>query len=145
MASKIFVNLPVKDLKQAIIFFTRLGFSFNPQFTDDGAACMVISEHIFVMLLLENRFSNFTKKQIADASKVTEAIICIDAASRDEVDEMIRNAISAGGKTPNNKQDHGWMYGHGFEDLDGHLWEVMWMDQSAMPGHKNQSSNNVHA
>jgi predicted lactoylglutathione lyase len=137
VASKIFVNLPVKNLQQAIDFYTRLGFHFNPQFTDENATCIIVSEHIFVMLLVEKRFSDFTKKQIADANEVTEAIICIDAADREEVDVMVRNTISAGGKIPNHKQDHGWMYDHGFQDLDGHLWEVMWMDESAMPARKN--------
>ncbi|WP_254411473.1 VOC family protein [Dyadobacter diqingensis] len=134
MATKIFVNLPVKDLDKSVAFFTKLGFSFNAQFTNENATCMVISEDIFVMLLIEPFFKNFTKKEIADATKTTEAIICLSAESRTEVDEMVSRALAAGGAAPNDKQDHGYMYGHGFEDIDGHLWEVMWMDPAAVQG-----------
>jgi predicted lactoylglutathione lyase len=131
MASKIFVNLPVKDLNRSIEFFTQLGFSFNPQFTDDKATCMVISEHIFVMLLEEERFAAFTKKEICDAKKSTEVLIALDAASREAVDAIVQKAVAAGGTTYAVPQDHGWMYGHSFEDLDGHQWEVLYMDMSA--------------
>lgn len=134
MATKIFVNLPVKDLNKSVAFFTKLGFSFNAQFTNENATCMVISEDIFVMLLIEPFFKNFTKKEIADATKTTESIICLSAESRAEVDEMVSRALAAGGAAPNEKQDHGYMYGHGFEDIDGHLWEVMWMDPAAVQG-----------
>jgi predicted lactoylglutathione lyase len=134
MATKIFVNLPVKDLNKSVAFFTKLGFSFNAQFTNENATCMVISEDIFVMLLIEPFFKNFTKKEIADATKTTESIICLSAESRAEVDEMVSRALAAGGAAPNEKQDHGYMYGHGFEDVDGHLWEVMWMDPAAVQG-----------
>lgn len=134
MATKIFVNLPVKDLNKSVAFFTKLGFSFNVQFTNENATCMVISEDIFVMLLIEPFFKNFTKKEIADATKTTESIICLSAESRAEVDEMVSRALAAGGAAPNEKQDHGYMYGHGFEDVDGHLWEVMWMDPAAVQG-----------
>ena len=134
MATKIFVNLPVKDLDKSVSFFTTLGFTFNPQFTDENATCMIIGEDIFIMLLVEPFFKNFTKKEIADASKTTESIICLSAESPAKVDEMVRLALEAGGKAPNDKQDQGWMYGHGFEDLDGHLWEVMWMDPAAANG-----------
>lgn len=134
MATKIFVNLPVKDLNKSVAFFTKLGFSFNAQFTNENATCMVISEDIFVMLLIEPFFKNFTKKEIADATKTTESIICLSAESRAEVDEMVSRALDAGGAAPNEKQDHGYMYGHGFEDIDGHLWEVMWMDPAAVQG-----------
>jgi predicted lactoylglutathione lyase len=129
MATKIFVNLPVKDLERSMDFFTKLGFSYNPQFTDEKAACMIIAEDIYAMLLTEPFFKNFTKKEIVDAKKATESIICLSAESRDKVDEMVSNAVAAGGSAPNPKQDHGVMYGHGFEDLDGHLWELMWMDE----------------
>jgi predicted lactoylglutathione lyase len=132
MATKIFVNLPVKDLNKSVAFFTQLGYRFNPQFTDDNATCMIISEDIFVMLLVEPFFKSFTKKEIADSTKTTESIICLSAESREAVDELVSKAVAAGGKTPNEKQDQGFMYGHGFEDLDGHLWEVMWMDPSAV-------------
>ncbi len=133
MATKIFVNLPVKDLNKSIEFFTQLGFSFNPQFTDEKATCMIIGGDIFVMLLVEDFFKTFTKKELADASKTTESIICLSAESKEKVDEMVSKAIAAGATTPNAKQDQGFMYGHGFQDLDGHLWEVMWMDMSGMP------------
>ena len=133
MATKIFVNLPVKDLKKSINFFTQLGFSFNPQFTDDQATCMIIGENIFAMLLIEERFKDFTKKPISDARKSTEVLLALDAASREEVDTMVRNAVQAGGSTYIAPQDHGWMYGHSFADLDGHQWEILYMDESAIP------------
>ena len=133
MATKIFVNLPVKDLNKSIEFFTQLGFTFNQQFTDETATAMIIAENIYVMLLVEKRFKDFTKNEIADAFRYTESIICIDAESREKVDEMVQNAIKGGGTAPNEKQDHGWMYGHGFQDLDGHLWEVAYMDTAAIP------------
>jgi len=128
MATKIFVNLPVKDLNKSVEFFTQLGYKFNQQFTDETATSMIISEDIYVMLLTEEKFRQFTKKEIADATKSTEAIICLSADSKEEVDEMVKKAIDAGGTTPNPKQDYGFMYGWGYEDLDGHLWEVMWID-----------------
>lgn len=131
MATKIFVNLPVKDLNRSVAFFTELGYQFNPQFTDENATCMIISDDIFVMLLVEPFFKSFTKKEIADAHKSTESIICLSANSREEVDSLVSKAIAAGGTAPNEKQDHGYMYGHGYQDLDGHLWEVMWMDPNA--------------
>ena len=136
MATKIFVNLPVKNLNKSVEFFTKLGFTFNQQFTDEKATCMVVGEDIFIMLLVEPFFKTFTKKEIADASRSTEAIICLSAESKEKVDEMVRNAVKAGGTSPNPKQDQGFMYGHGFQDLDGHLWEVMWMDPAAV----NQSN-----
>jgi predicted lactoylglutathione lyase len=132
MATKIFVNLPVKNLDQTKAFFTQLGYTFNLQFTDENAACMVISEDIYVMLLTEPFFKRFTKKDVVDATKSTEAIICLSADSRAAVDALVQKAIAAGGTTPNELQDHGYMYGHGFQDLDGHLWEVMWMDPAAI-------------
>lgn len=133
MTTKIFVNLPVKDLQKSIGFFTQLGFTFNPQFTDENATCMVVGEDIFVMLLVEKFFQTFTKKQISDASKSTEVILSLSADSREKVDEMIKKAIEAGATTPNDPQDQGWMYGRGFQDLDGHLWEFAYMDVSAIP------------
>ena len=134
MSRKIFVNLPIKDMEKSQAFFKSLGFSFNPQFTNDQGACMVVSEdHNYVMLLVEPFFSTFTKKSIADASKATEVIVCLSCDSRAEVDEMVRKAIAAGGKTSNAPQEHGFMYGHGFEDLDGHIWELVWMDPNAAP------------
>ncbi len=135
MATKIFVNLPVKDLQKSIDFFTQLGYDFNPQFTDDTATCMIISDDIYVMLLTHAKFKMFTKKEVADATQTTESIICLSAESRQAVDELVQKAIAAGGTTPNDKQDHGFMYGHGFQDLDGHLWEVAWMDPGGMVQH----------
>lgn len=132
MATKIFVNVPVKDLNSSVRFFTKLGFTFNPQFTNEQATCMIIGEDISIMLLVESFFKTFTKKEIADATRVTEAIICLSADSREKVDEMVSKAVEAGGTTPNEKQDQGFMYGWGFQDLDGHLWEVAYMDMSAM-------------
>ncbi|HJS82876.1 MAG TPA: VOC family protein, partial [Nitrososphaera sp.] len=122
-----------KDLGRSVQFFKKLGFTFNPQFTDENATCMIISDDIFAMLLVEKFFSTFTSKQIADASENTEVIIAISAESRGKVDEMIANAVQAGGREPRPPQDYGWMYGRSFEDIDGHLWEVLYMDKSKMP------------
>ena len=132
MATKIFVNLPVKDLNKSIEFFTKLGFSFNPQFTDEQATCMIIGENIFAMLMVEERFKDFTKKEICDAKKSTEVLIALDAESREKVDEIIKKAVAAGGSTYVEPQDHGWMYLHSFADLDGHQWEIAYMDESAL-------------
>ena len=134
MATKIFVNLPVKDLKRSIEFFTKLGFSFNDQFSDENATSMIIAEDIVVMLLVEPFFKTFiTNKDVCDAKKSTEVLICLSAESRERVDELVRLAVEAGGNASDIKQDHGWMYGHGFEDLDGHQWEVMYMDMNSIP------------
>ncbi len=132
MATQIFVNLPVKDLNRSVTFFTKLGYTFNAQFTDENATCMIVGENIFVMLLVEKFFKTFTKKEIADATKSAEVIIALSAESREKVDELVNKAIAAGATTPNNKQDQGFMYGWGFQDLDGHLWETMYMDPSAI-------------
>ncbi|MGZ9736787.1 VOC family protein [Flavobacterium sp. GNP002] len=133
MASKVFLNLAVKDLKRSIDFFTKLGFSFNPQFTDEQATCMIVGDNIFVMLVIEQRFKDFTKKEICNAHKNTEVLIAIDADSREKVDEMVKTAVDAGGSIYMEPQDHGWMYGHSFADLDGHQWEIMYLDESAIP------------
>jgi uncharacterized protein len=133
MAKKIFVNLPVKDLKKSIDFFTDLGFTFNPQFTDESATCMIVSENIFVMLMVENRFKDFTKKQIADAKKTTEVLIALDSESRKAVDDIVEKAVKAGGSVYSDAQDHGWMYIRSFADIDGHQWEFAYMDESAIP------------
>lgn len=133
MATRIFVILPVKNLEKSISFFTQLGFSFNPQFTDEQGTCMIIGENIFAMLLVEERFKDFTKKPISDARKSTEVLLALDAESREAVDAMVRNAVKAGGSTYIEPQDHGWMYGHSFADLDGHQWEILYMDESAIP------------
>ncbi|MDQ3015919.1 MAG: VOC family protein [Bacteroidota bacterium] len=134
MAKQIFLNLPVKDLQKSISFFTNLGFTFNPQFTDENATCMIIGENINVMLLVEKFFQTFTKKEIANAHQTTEAIIAISVDSRDKVDQMVQNATDAGGSSHREVKDHGWMYEHGFQDLDGHLWEVLYIDETQSPG-----------
>jgi uncharacterized protein len=132
MSTKIFVNLPVKDLKKSIEFFTRLGYKFNPQFTDETATCMIVSEEIYVMLLTHEKFKTFTPNQICDATKSTEVLLCLSFESRGDVDEMVRKAVAAGGKTYNQPQDHGFMYAHGYQDLDGHIWELIYMEPSAI-------------
>jgi uncharacterized protein len=132
VATKIFVNLPVKNLNKSIDFFTKLGFTFNPQFTDETATCMIVSEDIFVMLLTYEKFQTFTPKPICDATKSTEVLVCLSTESRKEVDEMVSKAIAAGGTTYNEPQDHGFMYAHGFQDLDGHIWELVYMEPSAV-------------
>jgi len=133
MSRKIFVNLPIKNMERSKAFFSALGFSFNPQFTNEQGACMVVSDDIFTMLLVEPFFQTFTKKPIADAKQSTEVLVCLSCDSRAEVDELVKKALAAGGRAPNPTQDHGFMYAHGFEDLDGHLWELVWMDPSAAP------------
>lgn len=132
MATKIFVNLPVKNLDRSVEFFTMLGFTFNQQFTDESATCMVISGDIYVMLLTEERFKEFTPKEICDATKSTEVLVALTCDGREQVDVMVRKAVAAGGSTYNEPQDHGFMYGHGFQDPDGHIWEVIYMDPSAI-------------
>jgi uncharacterized protein len=132
MATKIFVNLPVKDLKKSIEFFTKLGYTFNQQFTDDTATCMIISEDIYAMLLTHEKFQSFTKKQIADATKTTEVLICLSADSKEQVNELVDKAVKAGGTEPKAPQDHGFMFYRSFDDLDGHTWEIMWMDPTAI-------------
>ena len=133
MTRQIFVNLPIKNMDRAKAFFSALGFSFNPQFTNEQGACMVVAEDIFVMLLVEPFFQTFTKKAISDANKSTEVLVCLSCESRAEVDALVKKALAAGGKVPNAPQDHGFMYGHGFEDLDGHIWELAYMDMAAVP------------
>ena len=130
MATKIFVNLPVKNLGKSIEFFKSLGFNFNPQFTDETAACMVISEDIFAMLLTREKFKEFTPKEICDATKCTEVLVALSCESRPEVDEYVRKAIAGGGSTYSDPKDYGFMYAHGFQDLDGHIWEVFHMSST---------------
>jgi predicted lactoylglutathione lyase len=113
-------------------FFTRLGFSFDAQFTDETATCMIVSDDIFVMLLTHDKFQTFTPKEICDATKSTEVLVCLSSDSREKVDDIVRQAVSAGGSTYNEPQDHGFMYGHGFQDLDGHMWEIIFMEPSAI-------------
>ena len=133
MAKQIFVNMAVKDLKKSMAFFEKLGFAFNQQFTDDNAGCLIIGENIYAMLLVEKFFKTFTKKEICDATKSTEVLMGIDAESKEQVDEMVKKAVEAGGSLYADPQDHGWMYQHSFADLDGHQREVLYMDESAAP------------
>jgi len=130
MATQIFVNLAVKDLKRSIDFYTKLGYKFNPQFTDENATCMIVGENIFVMLLVESFFKTFTSKELCDAAKGTEVLVCVSAESRAKVDELVAKAVAAGGTAPRDAKDHGFMYGHGYEDLDGHIWELIYMQQN---------------
>lgn len=133
MAKNIYVNLPVKDLKRSISFYSQLGFTLNEQFTDEKAACIVIGENIYAMLLIENFFKEFTKKEICDATKSTEVLIAIDVPGRKDVDDMVNKASKAGGSLYREPQDHGWMYQHSFADPDGHQWEVLYIDESSAP------------
>lgn len=134
MATKIFVNLPVKDLEKSKEFFTKIGFAINPQFTDDKAACVVISEDIFAMILREEFFKTFIPRtEIADATKATEVLVALSAESKEGVDELANKAIAAGGSQLREPEDHGFMYSRSFQDLDGHIWEVVWMDMAAAP------------
>ncbi|MFD9213113.1 VOC family protein [Streptomyces sp. NPDC087659] len=134
MSQMIFVNLPVKDLDASKAFWEAVGYTFNPQFTDETAACMVISDTIFAMLLTEARFKDFTKKDVADAATSTEVIVALSAESREKVDRLTDAALAAGGSPANEPQDHGYMYGRSFQDPDHHIWEVVWMDEKAVEG-----------
>ena len=133
MSRKLFVNLPVRDLKRSVDFFTELGFAFNPNFTDETATCMIVSDEAYAMLLVRDKFSAFTRKQICDTTSHTEALISLSCESRSEVDDLVNRAIAAGGKHAMEPQDHGFMYGWSFYDPDGHHWEVFWMDPDANP------------
>jgi uncharacterized protein len=125
---KIFVNLPVKDLDKSMTFFKALGFTFNAQFTDETAACMVISDDIYVMLLTHQKFKDFTPKAIADTATTSEVLTCLSAESKNEVNKMVDAALKAGGQKLREAQDYGFMYERSFQDPDGHIWEIMWMD-----------------
>ena len=131
-ARKIFVNLPVKNLDKSMTFFKALGFSFNAQFTDETAACMVISDDIYAMLLTHKKFKEFATKPIADATKTTEVLTCLSAESKDAVNKMADAALRAGGQKLREPQDYGFMYERSFQDPDGHIWEIMWMDPAAV-------------
>ena len=136
MATSIFVNLPVSDVERAKAFFTALGYTINPQFSDENSAAVVFSDTIFAMLLSEARFKDFTPKSVVDARTSTEAIICLGAESRAKVDEIADAALANGGSSVMDPQDHGFMYGRSFADPDGHIWEVMWMDPAVASGDK---------
>ncbi len=127
MHSEIYVNLPVKDLKRSVDFFKKLGYTFNQQFTDDNATCMELGGNLYAMLLTEKFFSSFTNKSITDTSQSTEVLTCVACSSKQQVDELVARARAAGAKVPRTAQDHGFMYAHGYEDLDGHTWELVHM------------------
>lgn len=133
MPTKVFINLPVSNLAKSMVFFQHLGFSFNPQFTDEKAGCMIVSESIFVMLLTNNYFQSFIDKKICDAHYETEVLIALDAASADEVKQFISKAESIGGKIYAQPKDLDFMYQHSFADLDGHKWEMAYVDMSQFP------------
>lgn len=133
MSRKLYVNLPVKDLDASVAFFTALGFTFDANFTDENATCMIVNEHTAVMLLVEKRFSDFISTDISDATASTEVILAFSADSREEVDRLVRTALDNGGTRSQEPMDHGFMYAWSFADVDGHLWEVMWMDMSQLP------------
>ena len=135
MHKQIFVNIAVNDLPKSKAFFEKLGLTFNAQFTNDQAASLEIGENIYAMLLVKDFFKTFTHKTLVDASTSTEVLICLSCESRAEVDALVAKAVAAGGKTPRPVQDYGFMYSHGFEDLDGHIWELMHMDLAAAPKH----------
>ncbi|MEO6498934.1 MAG: VOC family protein [Mucilaginibacter sp.] len=134
MATQIFVNLPVKDLDKTVEFFTKLGFTFNPQFTDKNATCMIVGESIFVMLLVEPFFATFLKgkKTITDAFKTTEVLNALSVDSREAVDKMVDGAVAAGGTEFTEAQDHGWMYTRNFQDINGHVWEFFHADMALL-------------
>ena len=133
-----FLNLQVQDLQASMAFFEQLGFAFNPKFTDQSAACMVISDKTFAMLITPERFVDFTSKPVADASQSTEALYCVSAESREDVDRFVDTALAHGATPALAPQDAGFMYGRSFNDLDGHHWEVMWMDQAAVEQGPNE-------
>lgn len=130
-AKEIYVNLPVKDLDKSVEFFTKLGFEFHPEMTDENASCMIVGENIFVMLLIEPFFKTFTKKELADSTKNTEVIVALSADSRQSVDDIVNKALEAGGTASNDVMDNEYMYAWSFQDLDGHLWEVMAMPENS--------------
>jgi predicted lactoylglutathione lyase len=132
MSRMIFVNLPVQDLTASIGFFSSLGFRFDQQFTDENATCLVVSDQACVMLLVAPYFSTFTTKEVADAASGTEVIVTVSAPTREEVDSLVDRALALGGGVAKQPYDEGFMYGRSFYDLDGHAWEVMWMDPSAV-------------
>jgi uncharacterized protein len=131
-SKNIFINLPVKDVKKSTNFLTEVGFELNPQFSDENTSSIVINDNIFALIMNEERFKEFSKKEIVDTTTACEAIFCLSAESREQVNELVNKAVSAGGKTYSDPQDHGFMYGWGFQDLDSHIWEVIYMDESAL-------------
>ncbi len=132
MTTKIFINLPVNDLQKSITFFKALGYTFNSQFTGETAACMIISEDIYAMLLTHEKFKQFTPKEICDSTKQAEALITLSCDSRAHVDELVTKAVAAGGKIDSGPSDYGFMYQHGYQDLDGHNWGLIYMEPEAV-------------
>jgi predicted lactoylglutathione lyase len=132
MNRKLFVNIAVADLGRAVDFFSGLGFEFDPRFTDESATCMLIGEDAYAMLLVSDRFQDFTKKEVVDSATQTEAILALSADSREEVDDFAEKALATGGRPANDPMDMGFMYSRSFQDPDGHLWEVFWMDPAAV-------------
>ena len=131
MHKQIFVNLPIKNMARSQAFFRALGYQFNEQFTNEQGACLVLGENLYAMLLVEDFFAGFTGKPIADAHRSTEVLTCLSCESRAAVDALVAKAVAAGGTAPRQPQDHGFMYAHGFEDLDGHIWELVHMVEAA--------------
>ncbi len=134
MSRKLFVNLAVEDLDRSVAFFGALGFTFDERFTDDTATCLKLSDEAFVMLLVRDRFADFTTKQVCDTVTHTEALLALTCESREEVDELVNLALAHGGQPAMDATDHGFMYGWSFYDPDGHHWEVFWMDPAAVGG-----------
>lgn len=132
MASKVFINLPVKDLAASMDFYGKLEFSFNEQFTNENAACLVVSDTVFVMLLVEDFFQTFIKKEIVDATKMTEVLVALSVEDREAVDVFLEKAFEAGAIEAREVQDQGFMYSRSFEDPDGHIWEIFWMDEKSV-------------
>lgn len=127
MHQQIFVNLPIENMARSQTFFKALGYAFNPEFTNDQGACLVVGDNLFVMLLVKDFYATFTTKTIADARTTSEVLVCFSCDSREEVDTLVAKAVAAGGTTPRPVQDLGFMYSHGFDDLDGHTWEFVHM------------------
>lgn len=130
---EIFVNLPVKDLSQSVAFFSKLGYQFDPRFTDENAVCMIIGENMYAMLLLSNFFQRFTPKEIANSHKTTEVLVALSCGSRTQIDEIVDKAMEAGASFNREPEDHGWMYSRSFQDIDGHIWEYLYADLSQAP------------
>ncbi len=133
MHKQIFVNLPIKNVERTRAFFTALGYRFNPQFSDDNALCLILGDNLFAMLLQEAYFQTFTNKKVADGTQTAEVLIALSCDSRQHVDDLIAKAVAAGGHTPHAPKDYGFMYYHEFQDLDGHVWELTYMDPNAAP------------
>ena len=132
MATKIYVNLPVKDLQRSVRFFKAMGFGFDPQLSDETAACMMISDDIFAMLLTEAKFREIARRPVADATRMTEVLTCLSVESRARVNQLVDRALTRGGREMREPEDHGYMFGRSFSDLDGHIWEIIYMNQKAL-------------